>query len=132
MRHEKERVVREEKRKHGDESRSAEYPRIEARPKNWLVPVILLTLRDLHSYGYKLMEQATAFGFEAINPGTVYRTLRQMEKDGTVNSNWETSRGGPARRMYSITDAGEAASTSGLSRLSNTGGHLTPSSESTL
>jgi PadR family transcriptional regulator PadR len=54
------------------------------------------------------MERAAAFGFEAINPGTLYRTLRQMEKEGIVESTWETSKGGPARRMYTITDAGEA------------------------
>ena len=78
----------------------------EARPKNWLVPVILLSLREWNSYGYELMERATAFGFEAMNPGTLYRTLRQMEKDGIVESSWETSKGGPARRMYSITDTG--------------------------
>jgi poly-beta-hydroxybutyrate-responsive repressor len=54
------------------------------------------------------MERASAFGFEAMNPGTLYRTLRQMEKDGIVESTWETSRGGPARRMYTITGAGEA------------------------
>ena len=79
----------------------------EARPRNWLVPVILLSLRDWNSYGYELMERATAFGFEAMNPGTLYRTLRQMEKDGIVESTWETSKGGPARRMYTITDAGK-------------------------
>lgn len=78
----------------------------EARPRNWLVPVILLSLRDWNSYGYELMERSTRFGFDAMNPGTLYRTLRQMEKDGIVESSWETSRGGPARRMYSITDAG--------------------------
>ncbi len=82
--------------------------RVEVRPRNWLVPVILLALREWNSYGYELMERASAFGFEAMNPGTLYRTLRQMEKDGVVKSSWETSRGGPARRMYSITDAGEA------------------------
>ncbi len=43
-----------------------------------------------------------------MNPGTLYRTLRQMEKDGVVSSKWETSKGGPARRIYTITDAGEA------------------------
>ena len=80
----------------------------EVKPRNWLVPVILLTLREWNSYGYELMERSTAFGFEAMNPGTLYRTLRQMEKDGVVKSSWETSRGGPARRMYTITDAGEA------------------------
>ncbi len=82
--------------------------KVEVRPRNWLVPVILLTLREWNSYGYELMERAAAFGFEAMNPGTLYRTLRQMEKDGVVESSWETSKGGPARRMYSITDAGEA------------------------
>ena len=81
---------------------------VEVRPRNWLVPVILLTLRQWNSYGYELMERAAAFGFEAINPGTLYRTLRQMEKEGIVESTWETSKGGPARRMYTITDAGEA------------------------
>ncbi len=81
---------------------------VEVRPRNWLVPVILLTLREWNSYGYELMERAAVFGFEAMNPGTLYRALRQMEKDGLCESKWETSRGGPARRMYSITDAGEA------------------------
>ncbi len=80
----------------------------EARPRNWLVPVVLVTLRELNSYGYDLMERAAAFGFEAMNPGTLYRTLRQMEKEGLCKSRWETSRGGPARRVYSITEAGEA------------------------
>ena len=81
---------------------------VEVRPRNWLVPVILVTLRELNSYGYDLMERAAAFGFEAMNPGTLYRTLRQMEENGVVKSKWETSRGGPARRVYSITEAGEA------------------------
>jgi poly-beta-hydroxybutyrate-responsive repressor len=31
-----------------------------------------------------------------------------MEKNGMVHSSWDTSAGGPARRVYSITDAGEA------------------------
>ena len=98
-------VMSREERKRGAEGVG---PRAaEARPRNWLVPVILLSLRDWNSYGYELMERATAFGFEAMNPGTLYRTLRQMEKDGIVESTWETSKGGPARRMYSITDAGK-------------------------
>ncbi len=80
----------------------------EAWSKNWLVPVLLLMLRQWSSYGYELMEKMSTFGLAAMNPGTFYRTLRQMEKDGMVRSNWDTSEGGPARRVYSITDAGEA------------------------
>jgi len=71
--------------------------------------VILLSLREWNSYGYKLMEHAAAFGYEAMNSGTFYWTLRNMEKDGLCESEWDTSSGGgPARRVYSITDAGEA------------------------
>ena len=73
-----------------------------------MVPVMLMALRKWNSYGYELMEKTTAFWQEAINPGTVYRTLRQMEKNGDVESVWYTNASGPARRMYSITDAGEA------------------------
>ena len=98
----------EEREKHGGENRPGGINGIEVKPRNWLVPVILLSLRESTSYGYKLMEQATVFGFEAMNPGTLYRTLRNMEKDGVVKSKWDTTNGGgPARRVYSITDAGE-------------------------
>ncbi|MBV9452860.1 MAG: hypothetical protein JOZ19_01870 [Rubrobacter sp.] len=42
------------------------------RPKSWLKPTILLMLREWNSYVYKLIEQLTVFGFEAMNPGTMY------------------------------------------------------------
>ncbi|BBL79743.1 hypothetical protein RxyAA322_15970 [Rubrobacter xylanophilus] len=104
-----ERSMNDEHRERGSGAeKGKEFRGVEARPRNWLVPVILLSLRDWNSYGYELMERAAKFGFEAMNPGTLYRTLRQMEKDGIVKSTWETSKGGPARRMYSITDAGRA------------------------
>ncbi|MBV9452599.1 MAG: hypothetical protein JOZ19_00535 [Rubrobacter sp.] len=37
------------------------------RPKNWLEPAILVTLREWNSYGYKLMEQLAVLRFEAMN-----------------------------------------------------------------
>jgi PadR family transcriptional regulator len=80
----------------------------EAWSKNWLVPILLLMLRQWSSYGYELIEKVSTFGLAAMNPGSFYRTLRRMEKDGMVSSNWDTSEGGPARRVYSITDAGQA------------------------
>jgi PadR family transcriptional regulator, regulatory protein PadR len=81
---------------------------IGCRPINWLEAVILLSLKEWSSYGYELMGRARVFGFEAMNTGTLYRTLRQMEKDGVLESSWETSGGGPARRMYTITGSGSA------------------------
>ena len=75
-----------------------------------MTPVALVVLHEESSYGYELMERlATEFDFEQINAGTLYRTLRQMEKEGLCESEWETSKGGgPARRMYHITEAGQA------------------------
>ncbi len=83
------------------------FPKVQAPPSNWLEPVALVTLREWNSYGYELMERLTQFGFEAMNPGTLYRTLRRLENNGIVKSEWETSEGGPARRRYFITEAGE-------------------------
>ena len=72
----------------------------------------LVLLREDPSHGYELMERLEKFGFEQINPGTVYRTLRQMENEGLCESGWNTSASGPACRVYSVTSAGEAYLTS--------------------
>jgi PadR family transcriptional regulator PadR len=104
---ESESTVSNEKPKRGSVAPASNTFANRSRPTNWLVPVILLSIQQWNSYGYELMERARTFGLEATNPGTFYRTLRQMEKDGVVESSWETSSGGPARRMYAITDAGE-------------------------
>jgi len=56
-------------------------PEIQARPRKWLYPVVLVVLQDESSYGYEIMKRLTReFGFEQINPGTIYLTLRQRRK----------------------------------------------------
>jgi PadR family transcriptional regulator PadR len=92
----------------GKENTDPNNPMHDAWLRSWCVPVILLMLRQWSSYGYELMEKLTAFGLQAMNPGTFYRMLRQMEKDGMVISSWDTSVTGPARRIYTITETGEA------------------------
>jgi DNA-binding PadR family transcriptional regulator len=37
----------------------------------------------------------------------LYRTLRQLEKNGNVASEWETDKSGPARRVYRLTAQGD-------------------------
>jgi len=89
---------------------AADHHKIEVRPKNWLTPVALVILCEESSYGYEIMERLEEeFGFEQIRAGSLYRSLRGTEKVGLSNSEWErTSEGGPARRMYSITEDGES------------------------
>ena len=88
---------------------AADHQNIQVRPRDWVTPVALVILREESSYGYELMERLEQqFGFEQILPGTLYRTLRRMEQQGLCKSEWETSEGGPARRMYYITESGES------------------------
>lgn len=76
-------------------------------PRNLLVPYVLLFLKNWSAHGYQILQTLTLLGFAAVDPATVYRALRQMEKEGLVLSSWETGASGPARRTYRITEAGE-------------------------
>ncbi len=71
-----------------------------------LTAQLLAMLRDWQGYGYELLQRLNDSGFGVYNTGTVYRTLRHMEQMGLVSSSWDTSAAGPARRMYSLTQAG--------------------------
>ena len=76
-------------------------------PKNFIIPVLLLHLKDWNAHGYELMQKLTQFGFQSVDNGNFYRILRQLEKDELLISKWDTSSSGPAKRIYSITLAGE-------------------------
>ncbi len=76
-------------------------------PKNIVLPFILLLLSRMPAHGYELMQQLTSFGFLSVDQGNFYRLMRQLEKDNYVNSEWDTTTSGPAKRLYSLTDIGE-------------------------
>lgn len=86
----------------------AEATATHTQPRNWLQPFLLLSLEQWESHGYELIRRLAVFGFEALDPGSVYRALRQLERDGLVHSDWDTSASGPARRRYGLTEAGRA------------------------
>jgi poly-beta-hydroxybutyrate-responsive repressor len=68
---------------------------------------LLAFLKNWNAHGYQLSQRLAEAGMPACDSGTVYRTLRQLERSGFVSSFWDTSESGPARRMYSLTKAGE-------------------------
>lgn len=76
----------------------------------FIEPVVLLLLNEKgQSYGYDLageMEKHALTDAE-IERAALYRTLRQLEKNGNVSSSWEMQEGGPARRVYRLTPSGE-------------------------
>ena len=81
-------------------------PRIEG----FILPCLLLLLREQPAHGYELMERLGDLRFlEAIpDPGVVYRHLRRLEEDGMVTSQLEPGSGGPARKVYCLTPEGES------------------------
>ena len=72
-----------------------------------LATSLLGLLRDWNAHGYQLAQRLADAGLPAFDVGTIYRTLRQLEKTGLVSSFWDTSESGPAKRTYSLTTAGE-------------------------
>jgi PadR family transcriptional regulator PadR len=77
-------------------------------PRDILAPFVLLSVSLQRAHGYVIEDYLRALGLFGITMSTLYRTLRQMEKDGFVESTWEPGPTGPARRVYTITDAGLA------------------------
>lgn len=69
-------------------------------------PRLLLQLSRKPAHGYELLEVLESENLPTPDPSTLYRTLRQFEEEGLVESTWDTSGGGPARRVYELTDQG--------------------------
>lgn len=77
------------------------------RMGGFVQPWLLLQLAKQPAHGYELMEGlAQRQDQPALDPGTMYRILRRFEEEGLVRSQWETGGGGPARRVYELTDQG--------------------------
>jgi len=73
-------------------------------------PVVLLLLKKKgRSYGYDLSNglEEHALTDAVIERAALYRTLRNLEANGNVVSEWETEGSGPARRVYKLTKRGE-------------------------
>ncbi len=62
------------------------------------------------TYGYKLIGELNELDVapEGIDAGTVYRTLRSMDADGLVSTEWGLQ-GDQPRREYRLTEEGACA-----------------------
>ncbi len=73
-------------------------------------PVLLLVLKEKgRSYGYDLLGSLAEHAFTdgEIEKAVLYRTLRRLEENGYITSDWNTDEPGPARRVYTLTKNGE-------------------------
>jgi DNA-binding PadR family transcriptional regulator len=73
-------------------------------------PVLLLLLKGRsRSHGYELAGELRrhALTDAGIEAAALYRTLRALEANGCVTSEWDVEGSGPARRLYRLTAQGE-------------------------
>ncbi len=74
------------------------------RVSGHIQPWLLLLLAESPGHGYQLLEKLNQNeDTRRIDPGLLYRTLRQFEEDGLVKSSWDNEGSGAARRVYEIT-----------------------------
>ena len=77
------------------------------RMLGFIQPWLLLLLSEKPAHGYQLLDKLNQKeDTRSIDPGFLYRTLRQFEEDGLVKSFWDMEGQGPARRVYEITADG--------------------------
>ncbi len=83
------------------------------RQAQWLRGVLdlaaLATLaRQGTTYGYVLLQSLVQAGLDDLKGGTLYPLLSRLEKDGLVGSQWQAGEGGPPRKYFTLTPAGQA------------------------
>jgi poly-beta-hydroxybutyrate-responsive repressor len=78
--------------------------------KTTITPYMLLMLRDWRLHGYQIWQRLMEMNLPGLSEHdrpAVYRLLRQLEEEGKVVSQWDTAdKNGPARRVYTLTEAG--------------------------
>ncbi len=72
---------------------------------------MLVLLAEGGAHGYGLIGQLGEMGVVegGVDVGQVYKTLRDLEEAGQVESTWSAEPTGPQRRDYELTDAGREA-----------------------
>jgi len=75
-----------------------------------LEPMILAGLATAEQHGYDLIRaiESMTNGAVSVDPGGLYRTLRRLEEEGAVVSEWVDTGSGPQRREYTLTGEGHA------------------------
>ena len=73
--------------------------------------LILAVLEGAPLHGYAIAREIERRSEHALSlgEGSLYPALRALERDKLVTSRWEPQPAGPARKVYTLTEAGAAA-----------------------
>lgn len=104
-RHHDDRHPYREGRRHGERRSGGRHGLLAVR---LVEPALLVFLAREPQHGYTLLEALESLGLKDLHPSKVYRTLRMMEDDGWITSDWnEDETQGPPRRVYRLTAEGQ-------------------------
>ena len=88
---------------------------VRARVERFGEAALLVSLAARPTHGYELLERLPGLsGEERVDVGNLYRTLRSLENEGLVTSEWSPDLPGPAKRTYTLTAEGHAVLASWL------------------
>lgn len=59
------------------------------------------------TYGYLIASRLADAGLGTVKGGTLYPLLNRLESDGALASEWRQGEGGPGRKFYTLTPAGQ-------------------------
>ena len=78
--------------------------------KGSIQTLILAVLVDGPRHGYAIAREIGRRSADALSfgEGALYPALRALEREELVLSRWEAQPSGPARRIYTLTDTGQA------------------------
>ena len=70
-------------------------------------PALLVLLASRPTHGYELLETLPELsGEDRVDVGNLYRSLRALEDEGLVASEWSADLPGPTKRTYTLTKEG--------------------------
>ena len=80
-------------------------------PTEWmrgaLAVCVLHVIADGPTYGYAIASALADAGLGTVKGGTLYPLLGRLEEAGLVSVEWRAGEGGPGRKFYALTPAGE-------------------------
>lgn len=75
---------------------------------------LLAVMREGPTYGYEMTKRLRTRGLSTVGEGSIYPLLGRLERDGLVETRRAASNGGPPRKYYSLSLAGEHALEAGI------------------
>jgi PadR family transcriptional regulator, regulatory protein PadR len=75
---------------------------------------LLAVMQEGPAYGYEMTKRLRARGLSIVGEGSIYPLLGRLERDGLVDTYRAASNGGPPRKYYRASGAGQSVLAAGV------------------